>query len=261
MNRRRFIALTGVSMGALAGCTSEDPENVSSDPTSKKAAKETETTVKDTAKKQAATPTPTPTTETTTLSPTPTPTPTPIPEPKPQKFTGTGSTATKKFSIEGGMTAFHFKHDGERNFIVKLMGTSGGEKYLANEIGTWEGYHPANIPAGEYILDVDADGAWNIEITQPRPTTDDVQSLPFAWTGAFPKYAGPFEFSGLTRVKASYSGDSNFIVYVLDIDGNQYKLLFNEIGKTSGSTAFSANGHGWIWVNATGDWQLNVTSE
>ena len=104
--------------------------------------------------------TPTPTQEVTSQSPTPTDTSEPI------VLSGTGQEATSKFSLEKGLSIFRMTHDGDSNFIIWLLDEEGNEiVLLVNEIGEFDGSKATSIDnAGIYLLDVSADGNWEISI-------------------------------------------------------------------------------------------------
>lgn len=55
------------------------------------------------------------------------------------------------------------RHRGESNFIVNLLAPDGsGEENLFNEIGIFSGETTTSIPAGDYLLSVQADGSWSV---------------------------------------------------------------------------------------------------
>jgi hypothetical protein len=141
----------------------------------------------------AATPRPTFTlipTRTPTATPTPWPTPgrlifptidpadlptlTPVPPPQPtrvapanddQRFVGQGSTVLRFRLNEAGAVRFVYSHTGQSNFIVRLLDEGGNYAGgIANEIGNADGEVIEGIPAGDYFLEVEADGQWIINV-------------------------------------------------------------------------------------------------
>ena len=85
-----------------------------------------------------------------------------------QRFSGQGQEATRVFRLNRGLARFSLAHTGDRNFIVWLLDSRGDEvDLLVNEIGPFNGSAALGIEqAGQYLLTVDADGAWEIVVTQ-----------------------------------------------------------------------------------------------
>jgi hypothetical protein len=178
--------------------------------------------------------------------------------PRPQTISGRGKTATKAFRVEDGMAVFRFQHRGQSNFIVGLL-TSRGEEIdgLVNEIGTITGSTARAIEAGRYLFNVEADGPWSIRIEQPRPGSG--RELPTTAKGRGHTVAGPFQATGGgVRFELRHRGESNFIVDVLDVDGQPIGNLSNEIGRFSGSTVGEVPG-GVYWLNVQADGSWTVT--
>ena len=92
-------------------------------------------------------------------------------EPVLVQLTGEGKRASDVFQLQRGLVRVTMSHGGRRNFIVRFMhengervSTHGG---LANEIGAFEGESAFRIEkAGGYLIDVDADGPWEVTFTQ-----------------------------------------------------------------------------------------------
>jgi hypothetical protein len=97
----------------------------------------------------------------------------PIPGPSakvvPATFKGNGSRVIlirAKASLQPIVTA---RHRGGSNFIVYLIGygTLTGSSLLFNEIGNFNGQTLVDdMPAGPYLLAVQADGAWTLKFTR-----------------------------------------------------------------------------------------------
>lgn len=87
---------------------------------------------------------------------------------KPLNFSGTGQVATQSFNWPGGMMRVTMTHQGNHNFIIKLLDSSTGEpqQIIVNEIGSFTGSKAFNAPEGIYVLDVTADGPWTVKITR-----------------------------------------------------------------------------------------------
>ena len=74
----------------------------------------------------------------------------------------------KSFNVtETGLHIFTLHHTGDRNFAITLKDDDG--KYIAllvNEIGDYSGKDSERLTVGRYWLNIKADGAWTIAITQ-----------------------------------------------------------------------------------------------
>ena len=109
------------------------------------------------------------TTSPTTTTPTTTTTSTPATSTfQPINLSGSGEKATQSFNWPGGMMRIEMTHNGDSNFIIHLVRTSDGEiqEFVENEIGPVNGSRVFSVPAGNYLLDVQADGKWNVIITK-----------------------------------------------------------------------------------------------
>lgn len=182
------------------------------------------------------------------------------PAPDPVTFEGEGTHATDSFELERGFLAVAYEHDGTSNFIVNLVDTTGEEPdaLFVNVIGSVEGHTADGVDGGEYLLDVQADATWWIQLTQPRPSQADAEDLPVTIDRTGSEYAGPFLFDGLTRVRGQHDGESNFIVEALDADGDWEATIFNEIGSFEGESVFTTHELGWLTVQADGDWTIEL---
>jgi hypothetical protein len=198
-------------------------------------------------------------TEPATSEPTEPPTTAAPAAPALQRISGQGKTATKTFRVAGGMTVFRFQHRGQSNFIVGLLTSSGKEiDGLVNEIGTIEGATARGLEEGRYLFNVEADGPWSIRIEQPRPASG--QGLPATAKGRGHSVAGPFQTAVAgVRFGLRHRGESNFIVDVLDADGQVLGNLSNEIGSFQGSTVGEApEGPFWLNIQADGSWTITM---
>ena len=79
---------------------------------------------------------------------------------------GSGDVITNLFTpTTEGPVPYNFTHDGQRNFIVRLI-CAGGTDGAQNEIGSIEASAMARFSEGPCLWDVNADGNWSIK---PRP--------------------------------------------------------------------------------------------
>jgi hypothetical protein len=105
-------------------------------------------------------------------NPTPRTTPSSPPSPPPpmqQKFNGRGQEVTSPFILNPGLARFLLTHSGKRHFGVWLIDARGTRiALLANAVGNFNGSKAVGINLrGQYLINVDADGGWVIQVQQP----------------------------------------------------------------------------------------------
>lgn len=179
-----------------------------------------------------------------------------IDEPPNQSFSGTGQSVESGIDIQGGFTVIEATHDGRQNFQVSLVDDSEFDDLFINTIGEFGGESAKLVDSGEYLLDVTADGYWEVTIKQPRAVTG--KQLPLSHSGTGSEVIGPFEFEGTHIASGSHSGERNYIVEVYPMKGEFSELVFNEIGTFEGETTFSHQGIGWIVIRSEGEWSLTI---
>ncbi|MFF9196826.1 hypothetical protein ACF09L_16630 [Streptomyces sp. NPDC014779] len=188
----------------------------------------------------------------------PSPSPSTIP---PIRLSGRGQRASETFTMTEGLGIFRSKCSGcSANFIVELLDSSGQTKdVLVNAIGSYDGSKAVGLDAGRYRLNVTADAAWSITITQPR--NERAAKLPQTYKGKGDQVVGPFDADHAVEMQGAYKGQSNFIVVVLDAAGAVQDAAFNEIGSFDGSTVAQMLGGGPYFVNVTADgsWTLRLS--
>ncbi len=175
-----------------------------------------------------------------------------------KSVSGSGNTATDFFQFDSGLTIFNMTHDGDSNFISHMVNSSGDTiAYLSNAIGGYEGSVAEYIEGGTYLFNVDADGEWTIDFEQIS-SFDNVQPLKtFYGTGDQASEIFRVNSSGVQTFNLSHTGDSNFIVDLMTVEGDYVDLLVNQIGTFDGSKAeFLEEGLYIMNVEADGEWDI-----
>lgn len=211
--------------------------------------------------------------------------------PQEDSFSGSGDTVTNSFSLTEGVAIFKLSHDGSSNFAVQLLDADTGELQgnIVNEIGQFDGEvlvganydnttsstsavietEPEDVKTepGEYILEITADGNWDISYIQPAATVGSYPPENFSGSGY--EVTEPLELEAGNVVFSFYhDGSSNFIVTLYHEDGSYQELLANEIGYYDGETSVSIGydsyqpppGTYYLDVTADGNWEIDVAS-
>ena len=217
-----------------------------------------------------------PPSSTATPSPTPT-TPPPTSRPAPTvsaNFDGNGDSVLGPFELVDGIAILTASHSGTKNFIVQLIGAKGGEDYSINAIGAYNGSRGHSIPgrigrlqADEYRLNVTADGAWRIGVSQEFPSTGETP--PIQLRGQGDEVLKWFTLDkGTYLIKSTHSGSKNFIVALMNVNGSSDKFIINEIGDYTGEQlvkveqdnlglSLSPGTYAFV-VQADGEWAITV---
>ena len=194
----------------------------------------------------------------------PEPAPEAAPHPRPITLSGYGPEATRPFQLEDGLTVIEMRHQGNANFIVDLLdenGNSVAPMGVANVIGPFQGSMAVQIQrSGQYLLDVQNAGQWQIIVKQPRAASAPEKT---SFSGNSAQATQLFELSGgLHRVEMTHQGDANFIVDLLDENGASVVPmgLVNEIGPFEGSRAMQVPDDGiyLFSVEANGPWTIQI---
>jgi hypothetical protein len=192
-------------------------------------------------------------------------------------FSGSSDEVTEKFTLQTGVTIFHMSYSGDSNFIVTLYNDTGQMIELpANEIGSYQGEYLIGVQngyfigaePGQYYLNVQAEGSWNIIVEQPRVSS--AASLPQTFTGEGDVVPVPIALTAGTVIFNMTNTDpqsSNFIVTLWNDDGAYQELIANEFGDYSGEMSIVVGtgflqvepGISWLYVQSSGDWTIKIT--
>ena len=247
---KRIVRLTPVVAFALAvlmfyGCGSESPPDADEDSGSSSSA---QTQTNQAQQPEALVPPPD-TGERLAISAT-----------EPQVFEGQGSAFTNRFDITDGILYLTATHQGNSEFAVQVLtdwhlqsqsatgalhsgtGSPRGSVASIETSGSYDGIRAHQVSQaqlfgltpGTYLMQVTADGAWKVELTQP--VWDSGDSPPFNWSGSGDDVKGPLNLETGTRsVDITHDGSSNFVVELVKGDGTLAEKLVNITGPYDGS--------------------------
>lgn len=82
-----------------------------------------------------------------------------------QQFQGTTATVTEPFTVQSGILKVIGRYEGSGNFAVIAYSETDYEDLIFNEIGSYTGQSALQVePGTTLVLDVEADGPWEITI-------------------------------------------------------------------------------------------------
>lgn len=176
-------------------------------------------------------------------------------------LSGSGQTATKPFSAAGGLAIFTAQCSCQGNFSMEVDDSNGNQVDIPiNVVGSYTGSVSEQLSAANYILKIDADAPWVVDVTQPRGSSG--VGLPQTYTGTGQKVEGPFAGGSSIRVQAQNNATTgNFVVEIVAKDGSQQDIPVNEIGAYNGSTISNdlSGSPYWLDIDSAGTWTVTVS--
>jgi hypothetical protein len=182
---------------------------------------------------------------------------------------GKGNGYTDAFELKAAPVFVSAKHDGVEPLKLRFMASETEDSdelprcafYDSSPFdGTfiWEEAHD-----DEYILNVTADGEWNLLISQGVP---EAEEIPLSMVGRDFEVFGPFTEDGFLSLEYEYYGGTWFELNTIDENGETESQLFKtdyldddiEEEVVSGSVAFSSNVP-YVTIESYGEWQVNLT--
>ncbi len=167
-------------------------------------------------------------------------------------------------TLDKGLTVFDTSVTGNQgNFIVWVVRSDETTTGLiANLIGDGHGTVALRAPtSGQYrVMITKCSGDWSITVRQPRATTAPSTR---AWSGQGESVVDLFYLKvGTYKFTGAQQGERNFIVHLVDLDGQTAEFLANEIGDDAAQKVFVVKKAGVyaLSVDADGPWNLSIAS-
>lgn len=195
----------------------------------------------------------------TTTPPAAQPTNAPVITPSSIRLSGSGDHASQKFHLDSGLAIFNMTHQGTYNYAVWIDHNGLREDMLVSVIGPFDGSAATCIfVPGDYALDIKADGPWSVDITQPVYTTADKAPINLSDKGQ--RVSRPFYLdAGPATFKMKHDGSSDFIINLLDSNGERHNKLVDWTGPFEWTETVDVEpGIYLLNVDADGNWQVQV---
>lgn len=177
-------------------------------------------------------------------------------------YSGFGSKVIQGVDLRDVAMIVTARHtSGDSNFIVHYYDCEGNRSgSIINEIGDYYGsvlFNNSNAEPGEGILEIDADGRWELKFISLPNAVKLNGSSNIAGRGDIvtPLFEGK---GGPAVVKMTHRGSSNFIAHLYDEEGHSQSLV-NEIGFFNGEKVvkLQKNVRHFVIVQADGDWSID----
>ena len=177
------------------------------------------------------------------------------------KLEGKGQQTTKAFPLERGLAIIEAEHEGDSNFIVRLLDVNGREiGTLINQVGPFEGEIGFAVDrTGDCMLDVQASDDWNVRMSQPRP--QQANSAPTKFEGKGYKTTPMVRLDrGVTTFKTNHKGQGTFKAQLMDKDGRPVGPVASSRGRHNGTKpmVIPADGLYFLNISADGDWVVDI---
>jgi hypothetical protein len=146
---------------------------------------------------------------------------------------------------------------------VTLRNVESGRTFqLFGDSGPVENGEGANVvdETGEYHVDVESQGDWEITISQPRATREDAATPPIDVSGTDQTVTGPYYFDGTGVLIGTNDAEGDFIVTIWPMEGpwGAFEMPLLESGAGDFESSFSFDGIGYIHVKSAGDWGIRI---
>ncbi len=192
--------------------------------------------------------------------------------PEPITQQGSDNFISEPFELVEGLAILNLEYEGEVNFTAYLVGEEAEEKLAVLDIsaGSYNGSRVLivsegeKISPGEYRLEVETSGNWNVEIEIPH--IKDAPEAPKQIVGDGDFVSDPFVFDGDNLdLTLRHDSDTETMVSLYSLDGKLIDSIYLE-GNTPGSEeVFEINDDFdiesniyYLEVNSTGLWGIRL---
>jgi hypothetical protein len=177
------------------------------------------------------------------------------------RLSGRGPSVSRPFRLLRGLAVFNASHHGSDSFWLYLLNEQGRVKrVLVGRTGRYAGSVGFGVPFGTYRLRVTTVSSWRVVVSEPRLVP--AAPLPRTYTGGNQTLVGPFRGRGDVRLTARYDGSHDFVVDLLNEEGDAQYTVVEETGPVRSSARLAAleDGSYYLNVDADGPWVVTLSA-
>jgi hypothetical protein len=175
-------------------------------------------------------------------------------------ISGGTSQASQPFRLSKGVALFSFRYSGGADFKAVLLDSTGRQVDVLADVNTSiSGSTAAGVTDGQYVVDVEATGAWEIDVEQDVPAV--APYTPLSFTGNGPEATEFFQSPGKnTAFQMNFTGSGKFTVILLDSAGEVINTVANAPGPYNATVSLplAAGVSYLIDVEAVGPWTVTL---
>ena len=176
-----------------------------------------------------------------------------------ETISGDGEQISGSFPLSTGLAVFDIQHDGDDVYAVYLYDDDDTKITMLTVGSGLEDISTAfKIPeSGNYYLNVTGNGSWEVSVSDPHNA--DIETVS-PISGKDSQATLLYHFSAGQQVfDIRYTGNTNFIVEVLDTDGNYITILANAIDTWQGEKTITIPKEGdYLFdIECTGTWTIS----
>lgn len=186
------------------------------------------------------------------------------------RLDGSGSSVTEKFDLEPGLAVLVYENESGEGIWGDVEHTDGDDRHIGaiNEVIVDEdvdrvsGADVIAAKGGTYLIDVDTEDEWQVQVVQPSAPDEEIRTLPVSASGENSAVLGPVEVDGGMTVRGDHaSGDLKTTFNVEAVpesasDSLDSDWAFTEDAGFEGESWVDVDGTTWISVRTRGEWSL-----
>ena len=182
-----------------------------------------------------------------------------------KEFSGSGGRNTRPFTVKNG---WEIQWDAKGDIFQLFLYTANGDTVgiPANQQGSGKG-SSYQAKGGQYYLQVNAIGNWNIQVVQTESQSFNAEELKnkseatsseiATFSGSGGRNTRPFMTNGPWEIQWDAKGDI-FQLFLYTANGDTVGIPANQQGSGKGTSFQPKAGKYYLQVNAIGNWSMKI---